>query len=188
MISTDGYLAGSLLAAMPDMRDERFSRTLIYLCAHSEEGAMGLIVNKRAESLTLSDLYSKIGIPIGDMMGRRPVHYGGPVETGRGFVLHSSDYFAEDATMRVDKTTSMTATMDVLQAMAGDEGPREAIVTLGYAGWAPGQLEAELQQNGWLAVEPDRDLLFDAPNDRKWEQALAKLGASPAVIATGGRA
>lgn len=182
------YLEGKLLAAMPSMGDPRFSQSLVYLCAHSAEGAMGLIVNKRAETLTLTDLFGKIGIPIGDVLGSQPVHYGGPVETGRGFVLHSSDYHASDATMRIDEGTSMTATLDVLQAMADERGPAQAIVTLGYAGWAPGQLEMELQGNGWLAVDPDPDLLFGPADQEKWRQALAKLGVDPAFLTTGGSA
>ena len=188
MISDASYLSGKLLVAMPSMGDPRFATSLIYLCAHSAEGAMGLIVNKRAESLTLTDLFGKIGIPVGDVLGRQPVHYGGPVEMGRGFVLHSADYHASDATMRVDEGTSMTATMDVLQAMAADEGPEQALVTLGYAGWAPGQLEAELQANGWLTVDPDPDLLFAADDEKKWAGALKKIGIDPAFLTAGGTA
>ena len=188
MESDASYLSGKLLIAMPGMRDPRFASSLVYLCAHSPEGAMGLIVNKRAESLTLTDLFGKIGIPVGDVLGRRPVHYGGPVEMGRGFVLHSADYHASDATMRVDDSTSMTATLDVLQAMAAEEGPSQAIVTLGYAGWAPGQLETELQSNGWLTADPDPELLFTADVDRKWNRALEKIGIDPAFLTVGGRA
>ena len=189
MVSAAEYLSGKLLVAMPGMRDPRFNHSLVYLCAHSDDGAMGLIVNKRAESLTLNELFGKIGIPIGDVLGSRPVHYGGPVETGRGFVLHSSDYHASDATMKVDEGTSMTATMDILQAMASEQGPEHAIVTLGYAGWAPGQLETELQANGWLTVDPDPELLFGADDEEKWSRALAKLGIDPAFLtAQGGNA
>lgn len=189
MKSSGDYLDGKLLVAMPGMRDPRFSHSLVYLCAHSDEGAMGLIVNKRAEALTLTDLFGKIGIPIGDGLGRQPVRYGGPVETGRGFVLHSSDYHATDATMKVDDGTSMTATMDILQAMSHEMGPEQAIVTLGYAGWAPGQLETELQANGWLTVDADPELLFGGDDDEKWAAALSKLGIDPAhLTSSGGRA
>lgn len=183
------FLDGQLLIAMPGMQDSRFHRSLVYLCAHSADGAMGIIVNKRADNLKLEDLFEKLDIPVGEKIAKAPVHYGGPVETGRGFVLHSSDYGADEATMKVDDGTSMTATLDILHAMASDRGPNRAIVALGYAGWAPGQLEAELQANGWLACPADQDLLFNPDEDTKWDKALAKLGVHPAMLsATGGRA
>ena len=183
------FLDGRMLIAMPGMRDPRFHRSLVYLCAHSADGAMGIIVNKRADNLKLGDLFEKLDIPVGDLVTGAPVHYGGPVETGRGFVLHSSDYGADEATMKVDDGTSMTATLDILHAMATNQGPDRAIVALGYAGWAPGQLEAELQANGWLACPADQDLLFSPDEDTKWDKALAKLGVHPAMLSsTGGRA
>ncbi len=183
------FLDGRILIAMPGMQDPRFHRSLVYLCAHSADGAMGLIVNKRADDLKLKDLFGKLGIPIGSGIARKPVHYGGPVEMGRGFVLHSSDYHSGEATMQVDDGTSMTATLDILHAMATDRGPDRAIIALGYAGWAPGQLEAELQANGWLACPADEALLFGTDEDSKWDKALAKIGVHPAMLsATGGRA
>ncbi len=186
------FLDGQILIAMPGMQDPRFHRSLVYLCAHSADGAMGMIVNKRADDLKLKDLFGKLGIPIGSGpsgLATTPVHYGGPVEMGRGFVLHSSDYHSDDATMQVDDATSMTATLDILHAMATDRGPDHAIIALGYAGWAPGQLEAELQANGWLACPADETLLFGADEDSKWDRALAKLGVHPAMLSpTGGRA
>lgn len=182
------FLDGELLIAMPDMADPRFHRTLVYLCAHSEEGAMGLIVNKPADSLTLKDLFQRLDIPVRREIGRGTVRFGGPVETARGFVLHSADYYAEDATLRVDEATSMTATLDILHAMAEDRGPARAMVALGYAGWAPGQLERELQRNGWLACPADQGLLFDEACEGKWDKALAKLGVDPSFLSTGGRA
>lgn len=186
---TANFLDGQMLIAMPGMQDPRFHRSLIYLCAHSADGAMGIIVNKRAENLKLADLFNKLGIPIGDLVAGLPVHFGGPVETGRGFVLHSADYRADEATMKVDEHTSMTATLDILHAMARNRGPTRAIVALGYAGWSPGQLEAELQANGWLACPADQDLLFSSDEDTKWDKALAKLGVHPAMLSsTGGRA
>jgi putative transcriptional regulator len=183
------FLDGQMLIAMPGMRDPRYHRSLIYLCAHSTDGAMGIIVNKRAVDLKLEDLFEKLGIPAGEMVPGTPVHFGGPVETGRGFVLHSSDYRADDSTMKVDDGTSMTATLDILHAMAGNRGPERAIVALGYAGWSPGQLEAELQANGWLASPADQDLLFSPDEDTKWDKALAKIGVHPAMLSSqGGRA
>ncbi len=183
------FLDGQILIAMPGMQDPRFHRSLVYLCAHSADGAMGLIVNKRADDLKLKDLFGRLGIPIGGGIARKPVHYGGPVEMGRGFVLHSSDYHSDEATMQVDDGTSMTATLDILHAMATDRGPDRAIIALGYAGWAPGQLEAELQANGWLACPADEGLLFGTDEDSKWDKALAKIGVHPAMLSsTGGRA
>jgi putative transcriptional regulator len=182
------FLDGQILIAMPGMSDPRFQKSLVYLCAHSSDGAMGLIVNKTADDLTWSDLFKKLEIPIGKYNAPRPVRYGGPVETGRGFVLHSSDYHVEDATMEVDKTVSMTATLDILQAIAMGRGPDKAIVALGYAGWAPGQLESELQMNGWLSCPPDETLLFADDQEDKWDAAMAKIGVSPGLLSSGGHA
>ena len=183
------FLDGQVLIAMPGMQDPRFHRSVVYLCAHSGDGAMGLILNKRADDLKLTDLFEKLEIPVAKTFGKAAVHYGGPVETGRGFVLHSSDYHVADATMKVDDVTSMTATLEILHAMATNRGPDQAIVALGYAGWAPGQLEAELQANGWLACPADAELLFGDDSDKKWDKALAKLGVHPAMLSSqGGRA
>jgi len=182
------FLDGQVLIAMPGMKDPRFTKSLVFLCAHSEEGAMGLIINKRADDLVWEDLFRKLEIPIGETNGPRPVHYGGPVETGRGFVLHSADYHADDATLNVDENISMTATLDVLQALGHGAGPDQANVALGYAGWAAGQLESELQRNGWLLCDPDEMLLFGADDDAKWDLALAKLGIDPTMLSTGGHA
>jgi len=182
------FLAGQVLIAMPGMRDPRFHRTVVFLCAHSAEGAMGLIVNKPADSLALKDLFERLGIAVGGEIARRQVRFGGPVETGRGFVLHSADYRAENATLEVDETTSMTATLDVLHAMAEERGPVRSMVALGYAGWAPGQLEQEIQQNGWLCCPPDQELLFGERNEAKWERAMHKIGVDPSVLSPGGSA
>lgn len=182
------FLTGQLLIAMPGMQDPRFHKTVIFLCAHSDDGAMGLIVNKPAESLALKDLFERLSIEVNSPIAAERVRFGGPVETGRGFVLHSADYHAEDATLEVDETTSMTATLDILHAMAEDEGPRRAMVALGYSGWAPGQLEQEIQRNGWLYCAPDTELLFGAENDEKWARALAKIGVDPGLLSAGGSA
>ncbi|HUF87047.1 MAG TPA: YqgE/AlgH family protein [Thermohalobaculum sp.] len=179
-------LGGQVLIAMPGMTDPRFRRSLVYLCAHSNEGAMGLIVNKHADDLKLGDLFEKLGIETGEPMALAPLHYGGPVETGRGFVLHSADYSSGESTLQVDAATSMTATIDVLQAMAENRGPSRAIVALGYAGWAPGQLEAEMRANGWLACAPDEELLFGDDADGKWDRALAKIGVHPGMLSSWG--
>ena len=182
------YLDGQILIAMPGMSDPRFSQALVYLCAHSDDGAMGLIVNKATEDLVWQDLFEKLEVTVDTTGAPRPVYYGGPVEMGRGFVLHSADYHAEDATLRIDSGTSMTATLDILQALGARQGPERAMVALGYAGWAPGQLETELQANGWLLCPPDDDLLFGSDDDGKWARALAKIGVNPGMLGAGGHA
>ena len=147
----DGYLTGQLLVAMPQMLDERFAKSVIYLCAHTEDGAMGLVVNKLLENIDYPDLLDQLDLspaPGGDDIR---VHFGGPVESGRGFVLHTSDY-VQDATMVIDDQIAMTATTDILRDIAEGAGPRNVLLALGYAGWAPGQLDTEIQANGWLAV------------------------------------
>ena len=171
-----------MLIAMPTMGDDRFARTLIYMCAHSDEGAMGLIVNKVAPSIEFPDLLEQLDIQSTGSVGEGvsapavPVLQGGPVEAGRGFVLHSHDYHQEDATLPISDQVSMTATVDVLKAIARGTGPTKAMLALGYAGWAPGQLEHEIQANGWLHCDADDDLLFGIDLDEKYDQALAKLG------------
>jgi putative transcriptional regulator len=138
--------------------------------------------------LVWRDLFKRLGIRFGGVNAPRPVHFGGPVETGGGFVLHTSDYHADQATLKVDKRISMTATLDVLQAMALGRGPDHAIVALGYAGWAPGQLESELQMNGWLLCESDEELVFGEDDNAKWDRALKKIGVDPSMLGAGGHA
>src|SRR5215213_3343450 len=177
-------LTGQLLIAMPQMMDPRFARSVVYVCAHSEdEGAMGLVVNKLLESLTMGELFSHLKLDPGVLAGSRPVHFGGPVEPGRGFVLHTTDY-REDATLVVADGIGLTATLDVLRAIGRGEGPRQSLLALGYAGWAPGQLDAEMQANGWLSVPADTDLVFDGDFDGKWRRALAKLGIDLTLLST----
>lgn len=177
----EGYLTGQLLIAMPGMVDPRFARTVIYLCAHNAEGAMGLVVNRLIGSITFPDLLEQLGIESAGAGQNIEVHFGGPVESGRGFVLHSADY-EQDGTLRVTDMMSLTATIDILRDMAGGMGPRHSILALGYAGWGPGQLDAEIQANGWLHVDADEDLVFDKNLDAKWERAIAKLGIHPSML------
>jgi putative transcriptional regulator len=186
-----GYLDGQLLIAMPFMSDRRFARSVIYMCAHSSQGAMGLIVNQRAPHISFSELLEQLSIEGDDGPGARnqplelmdvDVHVGGPVETGRGFVLHSSDYFAADSTLPIDDDVSLTATVDILRAIAAGKGPSRAMLALGYAGWRPGQLEDEIQANGWLHCPSDLDLLFDRNLDHKYERALSKIGIDPSHL------
>jgi putative transcriptional regulator len=184
----DETLSGQLLIAMPTMPDPRFRRSVVYLCAHSEEGAMGLIVNRRADELTMGDLFRKLSIPLPEDAESEPIRFGGPVETQRGFVLHSADFHVEDASLRVEPGVSMTATLEILHAIGRGEGPTQRFVALGYAGWGPGQLEEEIRQNGWLLCPPDATILFDLHDDAKWEAALSKLGISAALLSGGGSA
>ena len=182
------YLDGQLLVAMPIMTDKRFARSVIYMCAHSAEGAMGLIINQRASHISFSELMKQLSIvPDGSddieiELADMDVHVGGPVETGRGFVLHSADYYAADSTLPIDEGVSLTATIDILKAIAGGKGPDRAILALGYAGWRPGQLESEIAANGWLHCSADADLLFDRDLDQKYERALSKIGIDPSHL------
>jgi putative transcriptional regulator len=176
----EGYLTGQLLVAMPNMSDPRFSRSVIYMCVHNENGAMGLVVNRTVESLTFPELLQQLEIDAPQPV-RHPVHFGGPVESGRGFVLHSGDY-VQEGTIMVDDDIALTATIDILRAIANGEGPRHSILALGYAGWGPGQLDGELQANAWLHVPADEVLLFDPDNDNKWQRAMAKIGVDPSIL------
>ena len=189
--SGEGYLDGQLLIAMPVMDDERFARSVIYLCAHSSEGAMGIIVNRAAGSIDFPELLVQLDIIGEDEQIRLPdnaetmkVLKGGPVETGRGFVLHSSDFFIKDATLPIDEGICLTATLDILKAIASGEGPKHAILALGYAGWAPGQLENEIQHNGWLHCAADPDLIFGRNVEDKYQRALDKIGIDIAMLST----
>ena len=175
------YLAGQMLIAMPGMQDPRFAKSVIYMCAHSADGAMGLVVNREIESLTFPDLLEQLEIAPGDLHTQIMVHFGGPVESGRGFVLHSPDY-VQDVTMVVDDDVALTATVDILRAIADGAGPQHRMLALGYAGWGPGQLDAEIKRNGWLHVSADSGLVFGADLDGKWERAMRKLGIDPRML------
>jgi putative transcriptional regulator len=169
---------------MPQMQDPRFARSVVYLCAHSEDtGAMGLVINKTIDALTVDELYAHLNIEPSRLNHPRPVHFGGPVDPGRGFVLHSPDY-REKGTLGIGDEFAMTATLDILRAIGKGEGPRRSLLALGYAGWAPGQLDAEIQANGWLSVPADAELVFDEAQDDKWQRALKKLGVSPSMLSS----
>ncbi len=180
------FLDGQILIAMPGMGDPRFHRSVIFLCAHSAEGAMGLIVNKPAPDLRFRDLLKQLGIESRTEVGEIRVHFGGPVEHGRGFVLHSADYQVGGASLRVSDRFAMTATLDVLQDMARGTGPERALMALGYSGWGPGQLEGEIQANGWLTAPADPDLVFDLQDAGKWEAALRSISIDPMLLSPGG--
>ena len=189
--SARGFLDGQMLIAMPVMTDERFARAVIYVCAHSAEGAMGIVVNQPAQNVKFPDLLVQLEvipaserIQLPTMAADVKVLKGGPVETGRGFVLHSSDFFIENSTLPIDEGVCLTATLDILKAIARGTGPHEAILALGYAGWAPGQLEQEIQQNGWLHCSADQDLIFGKDVEHKYERALRKLGIDLAMLSS----
>ncbi len=186
------YLDGQLLIAMPGMSDPRFDRSVIYMCAHSEQGAMGIIINKATPMMRFGDLFSQLDLtgneplePSPEMMAM-PVLFGGPVEQERGFVLHTSDYFTADSSLPVAENIALTATIDILRAMIKGEDPRRAILALGYSGWAPGQLETEIQQNGWLICPADEDIIFSLDFDERYNAALRKLKIDPAMLSSGG--
>ena len=179
-------LTGKLLIAMPGMGDPRFEHTVVFLCAHSNEGAMGLIVNKRVPEIALDDLLAQLEIATGDGSHGHAVHFGGPVEGARGFVLHSGDAPDYPGTLQVDKGFAMTATRDILVDIARGDGPDNTLAALGYSGWGPGQLENELRQNAWLTVDADTAIVFDPDDRSKWVRALKSLGIDPLVLSSDG--
>ncbi len=186
-----GYLDGQMLIATPAMSDERFMRSVIYICAHSSEGAMGIIVNRPASNIKFPELLVKLRVipqaELIDVSSRQEnvkVMKGGPVEAERGFVLHSSDFFIENSTLPIDDGICLTATLDILKAIARGNGPQSAVLALGYAGWAPGQLEHEIQDNGWLHCSADTDLLFGTDVEAKYDRALNKIGVRPGMLSS----
>jgi putative transcriptional regulator len=190
------YLDGQVLVAMPTLADERFAKSVIYLCAHSQEGAMGIVINKPASHIVFRKLLIQLQIiEDGDSI-RLPesaegieVLQGGPVDKARGFVLHSADFFIKDTTLSIDERMCLTATVDVLRAIAKGEGPHRAALALGYAGWAPGQLEAEIRENSWLSSPATPDLIFDTPAEARYDVVMRRLGIDPAMLSsTAGRA
>jgi putative transcriptional regulator len=189
--SARGYLDGQMLIAMPAMTDERFLRSVIYVCAHSTEGAMGIIVNQPAANISFPELLVQLEvIPSSERIqlptraGAVKVLKGGPVETGRGFVLHSADFFIENSTLPIDEGICLTATIDILKAIARGDGPASAILALGYAGWAPGQLENEIQENGWLHCSADPELIFGTDTEGKYQKALRKIGIDLGMLSS----
>ncbi len=183
MERTIDFLEGQLLVAMPTMSDPRFQRSVIYVCAHSADGAMGLVVNKVIDSIRFPDLLRQLNIDPAVPSSAIQVHFGGPVETGRGFVLHSDDY-VQEATLVIRSGYALTATIDVLRAIAEGQGPRRSLLALGYAGWAPGQLDAEIQANGWLTCSADENLVFGGGLDTRWNDAVRKIGVDPSKLSS----
>src|SRR3954469_23010410 len=186
-----GFLDGQMLIATPGMQDERFARSVVYMCAHSSEGAMGIVVNRPAGNISFPDLLVKLDIiPRAEVIrlpsraGDVTVLKGGPVETERGFVLHSADFFIENSTLPIDEGVCLTATLDILKAIARGAGPASAILALGYAGWSPGQLESELQHNGWLHCSADPELIFGTDVGAKYDRAMQKIGIRPGMLSS----
>jgi putative transcriptional regulator len=184
-------LEGQFLIAMPSLRGGPFARSVVYLCAHRDDGAMGLIINQRADEIDFGQLLAQLGIVPGDQAIRLPrsaeavrVVRGGPVETGRGFVLHSPDYGSTDSTVKIADDVCLTATVDILRAIAGGTGPARAVLALGYSGWSSGQLESEILANGWLTCPADPALIFDMDDAHKYDRALAKLGIDPGMLSS----
>lgn len=176
-----GYLTGQLLIAMPGMRDPRFAGTVIYLCAHSSDGAMGLVINRTLDQVSFPDLLEQLKIEAPGTVDAIRVHFGGPVESGRGFVLHSSDY-GHESTLKVDRDIGLTATLDILRDIAEGRGPKRKLFALGYAGWGPGQLDDEIHANGWLTVAADDELIFAQNLEQIWGKAVAKIGVDPRFL------
>lgn len=185
------YLDGQFLIAMPSQLDGPFARTIVYVCAHSKDGAMGIMINQPARQITFHDLLVQLDIIPDDGGIQLPVpardlqvHRGGPVETSRGFVLHSSDYFIENSTLPIDEHVSLTATLEILKAIAAGKGPESALLALGYAGWSPGQLDNEIQENGWLNCPAIPELIFDEDLDSKYARVLASIGIDPGRLSS----
>jgi putative transcriptional regulator len=181
-VSGSEWLTGQLLIAMPAMPDPRFAHAVIYICSHGPGGAMGLMLNRRFGEADFRALLGQLNIPFTSSTRDLQVHFGGPVETGRGFVLHSTDYLREGTT-RIDDHISLSATVEILQALSEGGGPERAMMALGYTGWAAGQLDEEMKANGWLTAPADDAILFDDDADTKWDRALAKIGISPTMLA-----
>ncbi len=178
-------LEGRFLIAMPGIGDDRFQRSVILVCAHSDQGAMGLVVNQRADSINFDELLEQLDIEPNEKTSATPIRIGGPVESGRGFVLHSKDYRGETALNIADKFM-LTGTVDILRDIASGKGPEKRIIALGYTGWGAGQLEQEIQQNGWLACDAVPEIVYDEADDDKWVAALSELGVSPELLSAGG--
>jgi len=183
-------LCGKFLIAMPGMSDARFDRTVIYICAYSKDGAMGFVINQNLEEPTVPDFLKQLEIisedehgQISGIVNQKKLSVGGPVEPGRGFVLHSSE-FVGPSTMKVANGVSLTATLEILRAIATGKGPEKYMIILGYSGWSAGQLEAEIRQNGWLSVDADNSIIFDTGIEKKYDQSLALLGVDPAALSS----
>lgn len=181
LLKGDSPLRNSLLVAMPSLRDGFFAKSVVYICAHSEAGAMGIVINQKLPDIDFGDLLSQLNLPESKLIVPPIVHFGGPVESGRGFVLHSQDFMRED-TVRINEKMCITGTIDILRAIAEGRGPDKSVFALGYAGWGPGQLEAEMRANSWLTAPADDDIVFGQDLGHKWEKSFKRLGIDPLSI------
>lgn len=177
-------LAGKLLVAMPGIGDPRFARSVIMMCTHDAEHAMGVVINKPKQEVTLSEVLGHLGLQAGDTVGARAVMDGGPVRPDRGYVLHSADFTAHEGTQDVAPGIRLTATREVLEAVAKTDAPKEFVLALGCSGWGAGQLENELKENAWLVVDADNAIVFDADHEQKWERAIRTLGFDPSQLSS----
>lgn len=175
------FLTGKLIISMPFMPDPRFTQAVIYVCGHDSTGAMGLIINKPLITVTFRDLLEQMSIPHSNGVSSVPVHYGGPVEVGRGFVLHTTDYLTE-STVFISGNFALTATLDILRSISTDQGPEQAMLALGYVGWSTNQLEQEIQENYWLIIDATPDLVFHENMDNVWRAAMASIGVDPETL------
>jgi len=183
---TPSYLSGHFLVSMPQMHDLRFARSVVYLCAHSPQGAMGFVINRALNGVTFADLLQQLKIenavnPQKETLAKMPVFYGGPVENNRGFVLHSDDIL-RDASTPIQDNIALTATVDMLDMIAKGKGPEKHLLVLGYAGWGAGQLEQEIQQNSWLTVPGSEEIIFDQDAETKWNRLYAQIGVLPNLM------
>jgi len=172
-----------ILISMPSLEFDIFNKTIIYICAHSDAGAMGIVLNQKFKEMNFFDLFKQLDLPETELKVEPNVHFGGPVEVGRGFVLHSTDFICDD-TVKVDTNLGVTGTTDILKAIATGEGPNKSIFALGYAGWGPEQLEQEIYNNNWLIIDADDDLIFDTDLHNKWEKALESIGVNPSTLSS----
>ena len=179
-------LKGRLLIATPDMGDPRFRSAVIYICSHDRSGAMGIIINKSKGRLNISDMLENIGIEGDVQIADTPVLNGGPVDIDRGFVLHSSDYFQADTSLKLSDTLNLTTTKDILISLVSDYAPEKAMLAVGYSGWGAGQIEREVQDNAWIVADADEALIFDTDLDSKWKKALGSLGIRPEMLSRSG--
>jgi putative transcriptional regulator len=181
LLTGESPFKDQLLIAMPGLQTDGFYRSVIYLCAHSPAGAMGIVINQKLPEINFKDLLVQLSLPHSEVRMDPVVHFGGPVESGRGFVLHSTDFVRED-TVCINNNIGITGTVDILRAISEGAGPQRSIFALGYAGWGPGQLDAEMQANNWLTVPADDELIFNTDLSCKWEKALLKMGITPAAL------
>ena len=181
LLKGDSPFKNCLLVATPGLQEGFFSKSVVYICAHSPAGAMGIVINQPLPDIAFGDLLEQLNLPESTLRVEPVVHFGGPVEAGRGFVLHSRDFIRAD-TMHITDDICITGTVDILRAMAAGQGPHKSIFALGYAGWGPGQLEAEVESNSWLTIPADEDLLFGGDLPGKWSKALGRMGVDPAML------